>query len=462
MLASCRSVLVFCVCALLLASPLRAESDLAEHEIGPQERLSIRVVIRTLDTYDNFDALSGDYVVSSTGEIYLPLIGAVEASGNTTTKLAEVISDRLRTYFGTEDVGASISVLEYRPIYVVGDVMNPGEYAFRPEMTVLQAISLAGGPSVLGNVSLDARAVITSEGAYQLIRLETSRVLARRARLKAELAGAKTILFPPEIANDAEGIGGRLIEEENAIMRGRREALYSQLQAFNELVELFESEIGSLSAQIELQTRRIGLTEQELASARSLVEKGLTVRTRQVALEQQIAQLSSGLLDLETAVLRAKQAQNEARRNALELRNDETTNILRELQKAQADLDNLNQQAQTQSALFADAAFTAPSVASALAEVREKPPAYTVTRTVSGNFEQVSVVENDHVSPGDVIRVELPSLDEFPTMAAGAYRAGEISAPSDVDGSSSSVIPSLEPLAAGRSGATFPRQLEAR
>ena len=41
------------------------------------------------------------------------------------------------------------TVVEYRPIYVNGDVSKPGEHPYRPQMTVRQAVALSGGFDVL-------------------------------------------------------------------------------------------------------------------------------------------------------------------------------------------------------------------------------------------------------------------------------------------------------------------------
>ena len=366
---------------------------------------------RGIDRYRELEAVGGEYVIGPTGAISVPMIGEVQASGLTTTELTAGVTERLREKLGQRDLSASLELVEFRPIYVVGDVDKPGEYAFRPDMTVLQAVSIAGGQrmSEFDGLRL-GRDAITAEGAYTLALMEMRRLRARRARSQAEVLEADKIDFPPEIANDAEGIGGRLMKEETAIMAARREALQSQLEAVAELKELIEAELQSLRAKIEAQKHQIELAETELDGIRSLVEKGHAVRSRQNDLEREVAAYKGDLLDLETAVLRARQEISKAHRDALDLRNDHASLVLTELQEVEAKLEDLDEEARTASGLYAEATIAAPSLASALGTARDRPPTYSIARMSAVGLQDSVVQEGELVQPGDVIKVTTPSL----------------------------------------------------
>ena len=45
----------------------------------------------------------------------------------------------------SERPNTSIEIIQFRPFFVMGDLERPGEYAYRPGITALQAVSLAGG-----------------------------------------------------------------------------------------------------------------------------------------------------------------------------------------------------------------------------------------------------------------------------------------------------------------------------
>jgi polysaccharide export outer membrane protein len=105
----------------------------------------------TLDTGDRLrivvfgqDGLSNTYIVDATGKITIPLIGAVSARGCTTTQLARAIADRLRNGYVREP-HVAIEVETYRPFFILGEVLAPGQYPYVPNMTVETAIAIAGG-----------------------------------------------------------------------------------------------------------------------------------------------------------------------------------------------------------------------------------------------------------------------------------------------------------------------------
>jgi polysaccharide biosynthesis/export protein len=64
--------------------------------------------------------------------------------GLTTTQAARVIADRLRQGFIREP-HVAIEVEIYRPFFILGEVIAPGQYPYVPNMTVETAVALAGG-----------------------------------------------------------------------------------------------------------------------------------------------------------------------------------------------------------------------------------------------------------------------------------------------------------------------------
>ena len=74
----------------------------------------------------------------------MPFIGPVSARGCTTSQLARVIADRLRNGFIREP-HVAIEVETYRPFFILGEVLAPGQYPYVPNMTVETAVAIAGG-----------------------------------------------------------------------------------------------------------------------------------------------------------------------------------------------------------------------------------------------------------------------------------------------------------------------------
>ncbi len=105
----------------------------------------------TLDSGDRLrvvvfgqDALSNTYNVDAAGRVTLPLIGAVPARGLTTAQLSGAIASRLKAGF-IRDPSVAVEVETYRPFFVLGEVTYPGQYPYVPNMTVENAVAIAGG-----------------------------------------------------------------------------------------------------------------------------------------------------------------------------------------------------------------------------------------------------------------------------------------------------------------------------
>lgn len=82
--------------------------------------------------------------ISTVGTISMPLIGQVEIAGLTTLEAESKIKNLYEGDY-LKKPNITISIVEYRPFYVNGEVENPGAYSFREGMTVERAITLAGG-----------------------------------------------------------------------------------------------------------------------------------------------------------------------------------------------------------------------------------------------------------------------------------------------------------------------------
>jgi len=107
------------------------------YRLGAGDRLTIRI-------YDQ-PQLSGEYEIDDSGMVDFPLLGLVQASGMTTAGLSQSIANTLRAKNLILNPGVAVEVSTYRPFYILGEVTTPGQYPYRPGMTVLTAISIAGG-----------------------------------------------------------------------------------------------------------------------------------------------------------------------------------------------------------------------------------------------------------------------------------------------------------------------------
>lgn len=88
--------------------------------------------------------LSRTYAVDGGGFISMPLIGAVQAGGLTTFALEKEIAGKLRTKY-IKDPKVTVEIQTYRPFFILGEVKNPGQFAYVNDLTVQTAVAIAGG-----------------------------------------------------------------------------------------------------------------------------------------------------------------------------------------------------------------------------------------------------------------------------------------------------------------------------
>ena len=106
-------------------------------------RLGIGDQIRIITVGD--EQMTGDFRVNDAGSVAIPLLGTVRAAGLTTAELERRIEDELRVKKIFTQPSVAVEVLAYRPIFILGEVNKPGEYPYQPGMTLLTAVSIAGG-----------------------------------------------------------------------------------------------------------------------------------------------------------------------------------------------------------------------------------------------------------------------------------------------------------------------------
>lgn len=124
-----------------------AENPDGEYQIGATDLLKI-VVFQVPD-------LSVEQArVDASGSIELPLIGAVRAVGLTPAELGSVIRTRLADrYLRNPQVTVTVSEASSQKVTVDGAVTKPGVYEMRGRTTLLQAVTMAEGPTRVADLS---------------------------------------------------------------------------------------------------------------------------------------------------------------------------------------------------------------------------------------------------------------------------------------------------------------------
>ena len=188
--------LLFVIC-LVLSSVIAAGTCRAEYLLGSDDNVTVRVY--------EWPDLNGDFKVGPDGRISFPLIGNVLAIGLTTSQLEAAVGAKLTEQARLKvSPSVAVQIKEFRPFFIVGDVQKPGAYPFHPGLTVLQAVSVAGGFfrfSDPGLLRLERDAIL-HRGELAVLKDKLLALTVRGARLEAERSAAAEISFPDAEALD--------------------------------------------------------------------------------------------------------------------------------------------------------------------------------------------------------------------------------------------------------------------
>ena len=403
------------ILALLATSGPISAQDLqaaSAYRLGAQDKLRIKVYDWRRETGEahEWTALTGEFTVGAAGTVFLPLVGEVAAGRQTTSDVAREIASQLQKRFGlAAQPDASVEVVEYRPFYVVGIVDKAGAYPYRPGLTVLQAVGVAGGVSRLREASLLGyeRDVVATRGELRVLSSQRLTLLAREARFAAEIEDAAAVVFPSELlALKADPMVARMMNEEELLFRNARESLAKQVDSLDRTTDLLQHEVAALAAKDVSLAHQMDLAKKELDTVSALVTKGLTIVPRQLAVEQNVSQFESGRLDLQLASLRAKQEMARVEREIVTLRETRRATALSESREIGAKLTATEEQIETAQNLIYQSQVRAPQVVAADREEDRASFVYRVTRDVDGTPTTQDVAEGDHLQPGDTLTVD--------------------------------------------------------
>ncbi|WP_457150143.1 polysaccharide biosynthesis/export family protein [Mesorhizobium sp. P5_C1] len=394
--------------AMSLVIPRIAAAD--EYRLGSQDKLTIRVAEwQTVEgTFRDWSAVNGEYTVGPSGTLSVPFAGELPASGKTTSEIAAAIGQALQRKLALSDKPeASVEMAQYRPFYISGEVQNPGQFPYVPELTVLKAISVAGG--IRRNADYGpqlGKDLVTAKGNFDISDDQRIRLLVKRARIDADMAGKASFDVPKEAEGDPRLPA--IVADEMTILTSDQKALKLKLEALSDLKGVLQSEIESLQKKIVNQQQQVDLAQQQLTSIGPLAQKGLIANARLLDSRQSVADLQGKILDYETAILTAKQAISKATQDAIDAQNTLSSNLATDRQQTEADLNEAALKVNMQKGLMAQASD--PSMRSASDTDQQPSLLYALVRVVDGKSSEISAKEDTPVLPGDVIKVKLAPL----------------------------------------------------
>ena len=178
-------------------------AQVADYRIGVGDKLSVRV-FQVPDL--SFDQL----VVDTSGNIQMPLIGAVRASGQTPGELSAEIAAKLSDqYLRNPQITVTVTEAASQKITVDGAVTKPGVYEMRGSTSLLQAVAMAEGPTRVAD--------LTKVAVFRTIDGQRAVALFDLAAIRQGRADDPTVLGDDVIVVDTSRLNSALREIVSAV-----------------------------------------------------------------------------------------------------------------------------------------------------------------------------------------------------------------------------------------------------
>jgi polysaccharide export outer membrane protein len=297
------------------------------------------------------------------------------------------------------------TVVEYRPVYVSGDVSRPGEQAYRPLMTVRQAVALSGGYDVvrlrMNNPILEAADL---QAEYESLWTGYAREQAHVWRLQQELGqqvtvDQKALLDVPVARSTALAIVN--VEAEQFKTRQADEKAERSFLARG--IVQADEQIQVLSEQLKTEDQGAQADVEELERAKELFNRGTLTALRVSDARRAMLLSSTRKLQTTAQLMQTKRQRDDFSRQIERFDGQRRSDVLRELQDATLALSTIRFKLQSTGEKLQYTALAKSQLARGLGN----KPAITIVRKGAGGNETVLANEDFELQPGDVVEVAL-------------------------------------------------------
>jgi polysaccharide biosynthesis/export protein len=363
------------------------------------------------------------------GTISFPLLGTLpvaslspaEVQGKVQAMLAAKVfrqraSDGRENSVTIEPDEVTATVVEYRPIYVNGDVSRPGEQAYRPLMTVRQAIALSGGYDVIrlrmNNPILEAADL---QAEYESLWTEYAREQAHVWRLQQELGqrttvDQKALLDVPVARSTALAIVNIEVEQ----LKTRQADEQTEKTFLNRGIVQANEQIQVLSEQQKTEDQGTQADIEELERAKELFSRGTLTMLRVSDARRAMLLSSTRKLQTTAQLMQTMRQRDDLSRQIERLDGQRRSDLLRELQDTTVALSRIRFKLQSTGEKLQYTALAK----SQLARGFGGKPAITIVRNGAIGSENLIANEDFELQPGDVVEVAL-------RVASGANPSGQ-------------------------------------
>jgi polysaccharide export outer membrane protein len=388
------------------------------YRLQPGDRLRVSVAgLRDADVEVQIDL---------DGMLSLPQAGRIVAAGRTLAEFEAELRGRaagqaIKRYapdgtplfipLAPEDI--AVAVTAYRPVYVTGDVQRPGLVEFRPGMTARAAIAVAGGASRVAALGVDPMAVAMQaprlQADYRTLSFTHAGLVARLWGIDAALADDAAAAPPTATVSVPPEVFAALLDEQRRRAAADIDQLAQERVFLTRAIEESDRRIDTLNRQVSAQRETVATDEAEFESARASLARGVIQLSRVQDIRRNLNLSASRLLDTENNLSRVMIERSNFQRQLASLEATRETRLMAERETvSQRLLETAPRLTAAREQLELNGILpAAPGVADA------GDPLLTVRRNLGGVTAPMAVGLDDEMTPGDVLTVALPLIDEM-------------------------------------------------
>ncbi len=383
----------------------------ADYAVSSGEVLEIAVA--------GMPALHRRVTVNADGAISFPLLGLVPVGGLSVAG----IRDRMQGLLSSRNLAANpdvtVDMVEYRPVYVMGDVLKPGAYGYRPGLSVRNAVALAGGydqQQLQGrNPLLEAT---TARGDYELAAVELVKQQARIARLKAELNGQQQLDITDMSKNSVRPSAlAEIIRIENDQLQLDLQSKIKESDYYARLRKTTEDQIAQLVQEEDFWNKSSQQQTSDLNRNQGLLQRSVGTMARVDDSQQRVLQTQSRLFDVRARLAQLRHDLSENVRKQEVAIDDSRSTLLQQLRDAVIELTKM---------LYAVDTASDKIRLSGRVQQRGNPPRVLVFEPTDTQKGGTVASEDTILMPGETVDITLDDKN-WMSGSAGATAPAQLS-----------------------------------
>lgn len=379
--------------ALAGAGHAQGARTVEPYKLAPGDTLAVSVANET--------ELSGKFVVDDAGNITLPIIGPIPVGDRTIPDSQEIVRSTLSRNLLKHPV-VYVHMDTFRPVSVLGDVRLAGVYPYVPGKIAKMLVAQAGGYG-LAELSANPAELLVANERMSILATSHDRLLIRKARLEAQLAGESQFKAPKTQLIAAE-TAVQLVAEEQAHLESQARARAAQVELLELQRPLLATEETSLEGQIAAESSQATLLRGRLAEFEKLENKGLSRSSNVIELRLTLATKEGNIWALKAQQTRTSVARTELDNKLLELTNQYKTRLTTELDDIRRQLLEIDVTLPSSRRIVARRTQAASRTGAG-----DSGHTIHIIRYKSGAQLEFEAAELTPIEPGDVIEVRARS-----------------------------------------------------